>query len=388
MKRLLISGSGIAGLTLACCMATFGWEVVVVEKAPRERTDGYMVVFFGNGWKVASRMNLLEAIKEIRYPFDSFHVVNSLGKTYFRVPIDRIMKGFGGEYTYLRRPDLERILLQRTKELSIQIRYGTTLTSLKESSRFVTVTFQDHREETFDLVVGADGVHSRVRQLVFGDEGNFSHYLGYVAAAFQAPLHEEIRGCIKIYQEPNRLAIFYPISETIMDAVFLFRHLEKKRVSSADFRNVLLEKYAGSQWILEEVLKRTANEKMTFFDNLEQISMPHWSRGRISLVGDACGCLTLLAGQGAAMAMLESYTLASELQKNSAFEIGFKNYESLMKLEIAKRQVQAEKFAGNFFQSSVVRMKMFRLLMQTAFNPLFMHTTANFFKGKIFLSNK
>jgi 2-polyprenyl-6-methoxyphenol hydroxylase-like FAD-dependent oxidoreductase len=386
MKRMLISGSGIAGLTLACCMATFGWEVVVVEKAPRERTDGYMLVFFGNGWKVAGRMNLLEDIKEIRYPFDSFHIVDSLGKTYFRVPIDRVVKGFGGEFTYLRRPDLERILLERTKELAVPIRYGTTLTSLKESSRFVTVTFQDHQEETFDLVVGADGVHSRVRQLAFGDESNFSHYLGYAAAAFQAPLHEEIRGCIKIYQEPNRLAIFYPISDTIMDAVFLFRFPGKNRVSNADYRNVLLEKYAGSQWILEEVLKHTATEKIAFFDNLEQIRVPHWSSGRISLVGDACGCLTLVAGQGATMAMLESYTLASELQKNTAFEIDFKSYESLMKLEIKRRQVQAENFAGNFFQSSVVRMKMFRLFGRMAFSPLFMHTTANFFKGKIFLS--
>ena len=116
MKRVLISGAGIAGLTLACCLADSGWQVDVIEKADGERKSGYMITFFGNGWKVAERIKILDLIKEIRYPAQEFQYVDSSGKSYFNVSIDLVRKGFGQEYTYLRRPDLEHILLERSKE--------------------------------------------------------------------------------------------------------------------------------------------------------------------------------------------------------------------------------------------------------------------------------
>ena len=115
MKRLLISGSGIAGLTLACCLADSGWHVDIIEKSYNERDTGYMIAFFGNGWKVAEKMKILDPIKAFHYPAKEFQYVNGSGKSYFGVSLDLVKKGFEHEYTYLRRPDLAHVLLERSK---------------------------------------------------------------------------------------------------------------------------------------------------------------------------------------------------------------------------------------------------------------------------------
>jgi 2-polyprenyl-6-methoxyphenol hydroxylase-like FAD-dependent oxidoreductase len=247
MKRVLISGAGIAGLTLACCLADSGWQVDVVEKAEGERKSGYMITFFGNGWKVAERMKILDEIKEIHYPAQEFQYVNSSGKSYFNVPLELVRKGFGQEYTYLRRPDIEHILLERSKELSVNIKYGTQVAEINETPDSATVSFQNGNIKSYDLIVGADGVHSGVRKKVFGEEQQFSHYLGYGIAAFQTAYRDEIGNSIKIYQEPNRSTIYYPVSEKAMDCVFLFPLNNTERVLKENYKSILINTYAASK---------------------------------------------------------------------------------------------------------------------------------------------
>jgi 2-polyprenyl-6-methoxyphenol hydroxylase-like FAD-dependent oxidoreductase len=316
MKRVLISGAGIAGLTLANCLADSGWQVDVVEKADGERKSGYMITFFGNGWKVAEKMKMINPIKEIRYPAQEFQYVDNLGKPYFNVCFELVKKGFDQEYTYLRRPDLEHILLERTKENSVNIKYGTQIVKIDQTPSSVSVKLQDGDSNSYDLVVGADGVHSGVRKMVFGEEQQFSRYLGYGIAAFQTTYQEEIKDSIKIFQEPNRSAIYYPVSAKTMDCVFLFSCNNTERIPKENYKNILIDNYADSKWINQDVIHGASNESIGFFDILKQIEMEKWTKNRVCLIGDACACLSPFAGQGASMAMLEAFVLSNELKNN------------------------------------------------------------------------
>ena len=384
MKRVLISGAGIAGLTLACCLADSGWQVDVVEKADGERKSGYMITFFGNGWKVAERMKILDLIKEIRYPAQEFQYVDSSGKSYFNVSLELVRKGFGQEYTYLRRPDLEHILLERSKELSVSVRYGTQVAEINETPDSANVKFQNGDIKSYDLVVGADGMHSGVRKIVFGEEHQFSRYLGYGVAAFQTSYRDEIGNSIKIYQEPNRSAIYYPVSEKTMDCVFLFPYNKTERVPKENYKSILVDTYAGSKWINQEVIQSAPNESIGFFDVIKQIQMQKWTKGRVCLIGDACACLSPLAGQGASMAMLEAFVLSNELKKSSNVQECLERYESILKPDIASRQAQARHIAKRFVSSSAQEMAWYRWLTHMEFSSLLVNRTANGFKGKIY----
>ena len=383
MKRVLISGAGIAGLTLACCLADSGWHVDVVEKSEGERKSGYMITFFGNGWKVAEKMKILNALKEVRYPAQEFQYVNSSGKSYFKVKLEVVKKGFEHEYTYLRRPDLEHVLLERSKELAVNVRYQTQVDEINEKPDSVSVSFQNGDVNSYDLVVGADGIHSGVRKIVFGEEHQFSNYLGYGVAAFQTTYRHEIGNSIKIYQEPNRSAIYYPVSEKTMDCVFLFPYNKTERVPKETYKSILVDTYTGSKWINQEVIKSTPNESIGFFDIMKQIQMPKWTKKRVALIGDACACLSPLAGQGASMAMLEAFVLANQLKKNSNIQESLELYESILKPEIANRQAQARRIANRFVSSSVREIAWYRWLTRMEFSSLLVHRTANGFKGTI-----
>lgn len=344
MNRVLISGAGIAGLTLACCLADADWQVDVVEKSEGERKSGYMITFFGNGWKVAERINILNRIKDVRYPAQEFQYVNNSGKSYFNVNLERVRNGFGHEYTYLRRPDLEHILLERSKELSVNIKYSTQVAEINETSDSVSASFQNGDVNSYDLVIGADGIHSGVRKIVFGEEHQFSHYLGYGVAAFQTTPRDEIGNSIKIYQEPNRSSIYYPVSEKTMDSVFLFPYNNTERVPKENYKSILEDTYTGSKWINQEVIQSAPNESIGFFDIMKQIQMPKWTKKRVALIGDACACLSPLAGQGASMAMLEAFVLANQLKKSSNVQESLELYETILKPEIASRQAQARTY--------------------------------------------
>jgi 2-polyprenyl-6-methoxyphenol hydroxylase-like FAD-dependent oxidoreductase len=383
MKRVLISGAGIAGLTLANCLADSGWEVDVVEKAEGERKNGYMITFFGNGWKVAEKIKILKPIEEIRYPAQEFQYVDNSGKPYFNVHLDIVRKGFGQEYTYLRRPDLEHILLERTKENSVNIKYNTQIVEINQIPNSVSVKLQNNDIDSYDLVVGADGVHSGVRKMVFGEEQQFSHYLGYGIAAFQTKYQEEIDDSIKIFQEPNRSSIYYPVSKKTMDCVFLFHCSNTERVPKENYKNILIDNYFGSKWINQDVIQNIPNESIGFFDILKQIEMENWTKKRVCLVGDACACLSPFAGQGASMAMLEAFVLSNMLKNSSTVEKGLERYESILKSDLASRQVQARRLANRFVSSSVQEMTWYRWITRMEFSSLLVGRTANGFKGKI-----
>jgi 2-polyprenyl-6-methoxyphenol hydroxylase-like FAD-dependent oxidoreductase len=369
--KILISGGGIAGLTLATLLKEQGRDLAVVERDHALRSEGYMMDFFGSGWDVAERMGLVPELRAIRYPIDALQFVDGNGQVYAAVPISRVSHALDGNYVYLRRSDLERILFDRVTASGVEVRFGREIKSLSQSQDAVHVTFDDGSEADFALVFGADGVHSNVRRLVFGEESQFARFLGgYVAAYHLDDPHFELGRALKLYEETDRVAAFYPLDDTRLAATYAFRHAET-RVPHEERLAFVRKAFAGAGWIAEKMLDAYQGNEPIYFDSLTQIIMPHWSKGRVALLGDACGCLTLIAGQGSHMAMAGTYVIARELERHDGdYGAAFAAYEAKLKPAVTKRQDDAASFARYFIPSKRSRPWLRRATIKMMFSAL------------------
>ncbi len=367
-SRILISGGGIAGLTLAIELKRRGFEPLVIEREQALRTEGYMMDFFGTGWDVAERMGLVDDLRAVRYPIDTLDFVDPSGNAYVHMPIERLRRALDNRYVYLRRQDLERILAKHARAAGIEVRYGMSIAALDERGDKVHARFDDGSEDAFALVIGADGVHSRVRELVFGPEKQFARFLGlYVAAFHVASEGFPVRNAARIYEAPDRSAFFYSLSETQMDATYVFRHAAMN-THAIDRIGTLRALYRGAGWITEDVLRAYSGRDPVFFDSVTQIVMPQWHRGRVALIGDACGCLTLLAGQGSHMAMAGAYVLAEELARQPGHAAAFAAYQDFIKPRVGGKQRDAARFAGLFVPNRRSRPWLRHLVIKALFS--------------------
>lgn len=252
--RILISGGGIAGLTLAFWLEKFGFEPIVIEKADGLRKEGYMIDFFGSGWDVAERMEVVEKLRSIKYPIENMAFVGRKGKPYFKLDIEKFREACEGRYVSCLRSDLEKILWEAVKE-KVEIRFLSSVKMVHLGSEPLEVTFENDHREGFDLAVGADGVHSNIRSRVFGPEDLFARNLGLCVASFRAPNRRGLRNDLLIYHEPGRQAGFYPLSGSEIATAYLFKSSETGWVCPEDRAKKLKEVFSGAGWILEDVLR-------------------------------------------------------------------------------------------------------------------------------------
>lgn len=381
-ERILISGAGIAGLTLAIALKRNGFDPLVIEREPALRSEGYMMDFFGTGWDVAERLGLVDRLRDVRYPIDSLEFVRVDGTPYVHVPIDRVRRALDNKYVYIRRQDLERILAEQASEAGVAIRYGLSLQELDDRGDTVHARFDDGSADRFALVVGADGVHSQVRSLVFGPERRFSRFLGLYAAAFHYARRDlPMKRTATVYEETDRMAIVYPLDSERLDATFVIRHgeLSSGNDEPAAFLRAQLQ---GAGWIIDDVLRARDERQRLFFDSVTQIVMPRWHQGRIALIGDACGCLTLIAGQGSHMAMAGGYVLAQLLAREADHAKAFAAYESFLKPHVDKKQRDAERFARIFLPTKRSYPWLRRLTIRLMFSKPLIGVSQAIFGGR------
>jgi 2-polyprenyl-6-methoxyphenol hydroxylase-like FAD-dependent oxidoreductase len=349
-KRILICGGGIAGLTLAIALKARGFDPLVIEREPRPREDGYMMDFFGSGWDVAERMGLTGKLASVRYPIDAVDFVDAASRPWLHVPVARVRDALGGDYVYLRRQDLEAILAERAQADGVDIFYGLSIAGLDDGPDEVRVRFDNGEDDAFALVIGADGVHSHVRRIVFGAEEQFARFLGLTVAAFHMPRGRlPFKRAATIYEETNRLAMLYPVDGDTLDATFVLRS-GSPHIPHEGRAAFLRERLAGGGWLIPQLCDAIPDRHL-FFDSVTQIAMPEWHRGRVALVGDACGCLTLLAGQGSHMAMADAWVLAEELQRQPDHRAAFAAYQQRMKPPIDRKRRDAARWASVFVPS-------------------------------------
>lgn len=244
------------------------------------------------------------------------------------------------------RGDLERVLYEALPD-DIEIRYDLTVDNVEQSDQKVDVGLSDGTHDQVDLLVGADGIHSRVRKLVFGDKEDYSRYLGYHTAAFifeDNKFRQRLNGEFQQISVAGRSAGFYPIRDGKVATWFAHRAPRKALPSSPC--SELRKQFNNVGWIVPDALSHCDQADGVYYDQVSQIEMDYWSRGRVSLVGDACCAVSLLAGQGASMAMGGAYVLARKLRENIPIEESLALYERKVKPEIREKQKSGRRTAS------------------------------------------
>ena len=381
LMEVLIVGAGIAGLTLADQLEQQGYSVLIVEQAPGPRTEGYMMDFMGAGYDVAERIGLLPDLESIHYPIETLNTIRPDGTIKYSLRYKDVRALLNNRHFNFMRGDLERILLERVKD-RIQIRYSTTVTSIQQDNSMVHVVLSDETTLDVDLLVGADGIHSKVRSMAFGESDQFIRYMGYNTAAFTFPRTSTYKSVYSFdsLAEPKRQVTLYSIEGDRLAAFFLFnKEKPSGRISREQAIEELRANYGDMGWVVPDVLKEANNASDFYYDDVSQVEMSRWVKGRIVLVGDACQCVSLVAGQGASLAMAGPYTLARCLEKsNGNLSRGSADYEEIMVPQVTKVQSSARKFASFYFPETRWQLFFRDLIMRASVVPVL----RNFIKFK------
>ncbi|OSI60314.1 hypothetical protein BSZ21_38785 [Bradyrhizobium canariense] len=348
MNSVLISGVGIAGPTLAYWLKAAGFQSTLLERASALRSGGYVIDFWGLGYTIAERMGLIPVINRDGYHAQEFRVVDKAGHRLAGFGTDVFAELTNGQYVTLQRSDLSRMLFERITGC-VETIFGDEIILVEEKPDCVEVQLKHGGRRRFGLLIGADGLHSAVRNLVFGPQAQFERRLGYIVAAFEAhgyrPRDEDV---YLIYGQPGRMVGRFTLRDdrTLFLLVFAAHHSVFPETPASQ-KALLREIYGGDGWECDQMLAELERAGELYFDTVSQIRMPNWSRGRVALVGDAAFCVSLLAGQGSALAMISAYVLAGELAvAGGGYLEAFAGYEARLKSYIGRKQQGAERFAG------------------------------------------
>jgi 2-polyprenyl-6-methoxyphenol hydroxylase-like FAD-dependent oxidoreductase len=338
--KVLISGASVAGPTLAYWLTRRGHAVTVVELAPRLRASGYPIDVRGSAITVAERMGVLPRLRDLSVDTERTDFVNADNKVTGGLDLRALRTAAGVRDIELRRGDLVGALYDATKD-DVEYRFGDSIRTIEQDSDGALVEFEHGQAERFDLVVGADGLHSQVRRLAFGPEAGFTKYLGsYVGGAAVDSRFGVAERCV-LYNTPGKAAGVYRFGDDAT-AIFLFH----SKQLTYDYRNadehkaLLAAEFTGGGWLVDDLLSQVLAADDFYFDSLSQIRMPQWSRGRVVLVGDAGYAPALVSGSGTTLAMVGAYLLAGQLATGDHRQ-AFATYEAAHRPLVTRSQRSA-----------------------------------------------
>lgn len=353
MKAIVV-GAGIAGLVAARQLALGGWEVLVLERAAAPRPDGYMMDFFGPGVEAAERIGLHPYLAEVAYQVAGVEYVDTRAKLTARLDYRKFGQLAGGKVLTLLRPEMEaaaRRALQDVPGQRVQLRYGVDIVQMEQEGQRAAVRIAgQHEPERCDLLAGADGIHSSVRAAFFGPAGQFLKPLGMRAAAFivtDLALNREYKNRFVLSDTVDRTAGIYGLRSDEVASFLVYRHDPQAPLGAA--RERLRKAFAGAGPQVERLLQLCPEEP--YDDEVAQVQMPAWHAGPVVLVGDAAYAVSLLAGQGGAMAVCGGADLGDAMagaQTAGQVRDGLARYESVMRPKIATAQASGRRAANSF----------------------------------------
>src|SRR5215217_8260424 len=331
--RVLISGASVAGPTAAYWLCRRGFAVTVVERMPlaRVRTSGHAVDLFGPAMDVADWIGVLPAVMDARTRTEIVSFQRQDGRG-IEVEMRRLVAGISGRHVEVMRGELATILYEATRS-DAQYLFEDSIHTIVEEPDGIAVTFEHAPADRFDLVIGADGLHSIVRRLVFGPEDQFRRFLGGYLAGTALPNYLGLDGRMVVWNAPGRLAAIYPVHQTTTArAGFLFRRSEELMLDYRDVdgqKQVLHQIYGGDGWQVPRLLAAVDDAEDFYFDSISQIVMDSWTKGRVTLVGDAGYSPGPAVGGGTSIAMVGGYVLAQELgQAGRNYQAGLHAYQN------------------------------------------------------------
>ena len=340
--KVLVCGAGMAGLGAGISLGQFGFSVTLVERAKHLRVNGSPIDIRGDSVRMAQEMGVLDAIRARRVTMSEVIVfVDRDGKTLVDIPQEEISDS--KEDVEIPREDLGDILY-RALPKGTEVRFGDWIQSLSDDGSGVDVTFKSGRRERFELVVGADGVHSATRRMIFGPEKDYIKHLGFYVAL--ADLPEEV-GADRMNPMFNFPGAMIGIARYRNRAlgVFNFRSLwiDYDYHDLNAQKAILANAFAGhNEWKIPQLVAAALRDPELYFDSVSQIHMPGWHRGRVVLVGDAAACATGLSGRGTSLAITGTRILAEALSRRPGdLEKAFAEYEQRQRPYVDRAQATA-----------------------------------------------
>lgn len=354
-KNILISGAGIAGTSLAFWLKKFGFNPTIIEVSQSIREGGYAIDFMGAGFDVAQKMGIVNELEKVDLNISKLSLVDSNNIEKGSMNYQKVKKLMNNRALTLLRSDLAKVIYNNLDK-EIEIIFGDTISKIEQDDEKVITTFKNGTSRTFDLLVGADGLHSNVRNLIFGPESQFEKYFGYYTCSFTIENFPFDGRTFPMYNVPNKQVAIYTSNENKTTTFFIFASPEKLKFDHHDIekqKEILKNEFMNIGWKCKELLSEINTTKDFYFDTVSQIKMEKWAKGRITLVGDACDCPSLLSGKGSTLAMVGSYILAGELKEAKGnYKIAFNNYEKILKPFMDKKQKSAQTFAKSFVPKS------------------------------------
>lgn len=328
-RRVLISGAGIAGPALAFWLNRHGFAVTVVEKAGALRGGGYPIDIRGTALEVVRRMGILPRLRDAHIDLRRLTFLDGAGSQVASIHPHTVTGGVGGRDLEVRRGDLTDALYAAVRD-DVEFLFNDSVDTLDQCGHGVDVTFRGGGRRTFDMVFGADGLHSRTRESLFGPEEQFHRYLGYCFAGFTMRNTFGLSHEAVLWNTPGRAAVLYAVGDA--DDVHALLNFARTQPPFDAFRNpeaqrgLVASVFADAGWEVPGMLAAMRDADDLFFDGVSQIRMPRWSSGRVALVGDAAYAPSFLTGQGSSLALVGAYMLAGSLADRD-HAAGFAAYE-------------------------------------------------------------
>ncbi|OEO31995.1 FAD-dependent oxidoreductase [Devosia insulae DS-56] len=362
IRTVLISGASVAGPSLAFWLSRYGFQPTIVERARQLREGGYAVDFRGTSMEALRRMELLDAVKAEATNMGDMYYVDRHDREVATMPA----AAFSGELEIMR-GDLARILYDAT-EAGTEYIFGDSIAELTELDAGVEVRFESGMRRSFDLVIGADGLHSNVRTLAFGPEEQFVRDLGLYASIFTVPNRLNLDYSGRLFSAPGTIAGVYSARQNREARALMFFDGDFGDYDYRDFgaqKQFVRQRFAGQGWYVPQILADMEFAPDFYFDTISQVVIERWSRGRVALLGDAAHCASPLSGMGTGMAVVGAYILAHELNASrDDHQVAFTNYQRKLQPFVDASQTLAHKAVGGFVPKGNFGIWMRNLMMK------------------------
>jgi 2-polyprenyl-6-methoxyphenol hydroxylase-like FAD-dependent oxidoreductase len=349
-RSVLISGASIAGPTLAYWLGRYGFEVTVVERAPAVLSGGYPIDIRGTAIEVIERMGLRLEVDAAHIASRALTFVDAEGKAIATLPIYDLTGNEANRDVELPRGALTTLLYGLTQDSRVRYRFEDSIEALQDDGAGVDVRFRSGERQRYDVVIGADGIHSNTRQLVFGPEEPFRRYLCSMFNLFALPNDLGLSHGGVVYAEPGRAALVLALRDSReLFAMLTFATQAPPLGAHPDKAEQIARTaavFADGGWEVPRLLDAMARSDDLYFDTVSQIRMPGWSKGRVTLVGDAAYAPSFRSGQGTSLALAGAYVLAGELAAHGDPSEAFAAYERILRPFVEANQALAIKADG------------------------------------------
>lgn len=346
-RSVLISGGSIAGPALAYWLVRYGFDVTVVERASAVRSGGYPIDIRGTAVEVIERMGLRSQVDAAHIASRDLTFVDAKGAVIKTLPIYDVMGNEGSRDVELPRGELTSLLYDLTKDGQVRYRFEESIEAIQDAGAGVDVRFRSGARQRYDVVIGADGLHSNTRSLVFGPEKPFSHYLGSTFNLFSLPNDLELSHGAVVYAEPGRAAVVMAVRDSPKLFAMLTFAAKMPPFGAHPDRAEQIERtaavFAEGGWQVPRLLEAMRHADDLYFDTVSQIRMSVWSKGRVALVGDAAYAPSFRSGQGTSLALVGAYVLAGELAAHDDPAEAFAAYEHIVRPFVEANQALAIK---------------------------------------------